>query len=193
VEARIGSRRAAIRSRVLDTLASLASRAATHALLDEQMVLNEAFLISTDDVPEFEERVRGLDVLFDGRLNFRIVGPVPPYTFSTVEVARVTSQRRKGALGALGLADGELDERAIRAAFRRAVAEAQRRVPAGVPTSGVPEDSLREASELLLDLSQADPADTSRRHGADSRDRWVAKIRTSGLEDISAASFGGGA
>lgn len=190
VESHIELRRAAIRRRALDALESLASSTATHALLDERLVMNEAFLISTGDVLEFERRVHRLDALFDGQIDFRIVGPLPPYTFCTVEVMRVTARQREEARRALGLPDEELNERVIRGAYRRAAAAAQRQLPGDAPAAESHAGDLRGASELLLDLSRTDPTD--RRLGSDGRDRWIAKIRTTGLDDISPASFGGG-
>jgi Gas vesicle synthesis protein GvpL/GvpF len=191
VESHIELRRAAIRRRVLDTLEPLASSTATHALVDERLVMNEAFLISAGDLPEFERQVHGLDALFDGQIDFRIVGPLPPYTFCTVEVMRVTALQQEEARRTLGLPDGELDERIIRGAYRRAAAAAQRQLPGDAPAAKLHGGDLGGASELLLDLSRTDPTD--RRPGSDGRDRWIAKIRTTGLDDISPASFGGGA
>jgi len=190
VESHIELRRAAIRRRALDALESLASSTATHALLDERLVMNEAFLISTGDVPEFEKRVHRLDELFEGQIGFRIVGPLPPYTFCTVEVMRVTAGQREEARRALGLPDEELAERVIRGAYRRAAAAAQRQLPGDVPIAEPHAGDLRGASELLLDLCRTDPTD--RRLGSDGRDRWITKIQTTGLDDISPASFGGG-
>jgi hypothetical protein len=191
VESHVELHRAAIRKVALDALEPLAMTTATHALLDERLVMNEAFLISTGDVPEFEERVHGLDALFDGQIDFRIVGPLPPYTFNTVEVIRVTAEQREEARRALGLPDEELDERAIRGAYRRAAAAAQRQLPGDAPAAELHGGDLRGASELLLDLSRTDPTD--RRPGSEGGDRWIARIRTTGLDDISPATFGGGA
>jgi hypothetical protein len=191
VESHIEFRRAAIRRRALDALESLASSTATHALLDERLVMNEAFLISTGDMPEFERRVHRLDALFEGQIDFRIVGPLPPYTFCTVEVMRVTARQREEARRALGLPDEELDERVIRGAYRRAAAAAQRQLPGDVPVGEPHAGDLRGASELLLDLCRTDPTD--RRPGSEGGDRWIARIRTTGLDDISPATFGGGA
>ena len=131
-------------------------------------------------MPEFERRVHRLDALFEGQIDFRIVGPLPPYTFCTVEVMRVTARQREEARRALGLPDEELDERVIRGAYRRAAAAAQRQLPGDVPVA-----------ELLLDLCRTDPTD--RRPGSEGGDRWIARIRTTGLDDISPATFGGGA
>lgn len=190
VESHMALRREAIRSRSLDALEPLASSTATHALLDERLVMNEAFLVSTGGVPEFEKRVHMLDALFGGQIDFRIVGPLPPYTFCTVELMRVTARQHEEARRALGLPDEELGEDVIRGAYRRAAAAAQRQLPGAAPAAELHGDGLRDASDLLLDLSRADPPD--RRPGSDGRDRWIAKIRASGLNDISPASFGGG-
>jgi hypothetical protein len=194
VESHIELRRAALRRRALDVLESLASSTASHVLLDERLVMNEAFLVPTGDVPEFEKRVRRLDAVLEGQIDFRIVGPLPPYTFCTVEVMRVTVPQRDEARRALGLPDEDSDERAIRGAYRRAAAAAQRKLTGDAQATDLHGGDLRAASELLLDLSRTDAADaTDRRPGSGAGDRWIARIRTSGLDDISPATFGGGA
>lgn len=189
VKSHIDLRRAAIRDRALDLLRSLAASVATHALLDDRLVMNEAFLITSGDLPEFERRVRQLDTLFDGQIVFRIVGPLPPYTFCTVDVTRVSAGQLEEARRALGLKGEELDEQVVRGAYRRAAA-AQRQLPRNASAAEPRFSQLREASELLLGSCRSDPTD--RRFGSDRRDRWLAKIRTTGLDEISPASFGGG-
>ena len=190
VESHVEKRRAAIRTVALDALAPLVMSSVTHALLDERFVMNEAFLLPSSVLPEFEAQVRRIDTLFDGQIDLRIVGPLPPYTFCTVHVTRVTAAQREQARQTLRLPDGEPDERAIRGAYRRAAAAAQRQAPGDGPPEGRGCD-LKGASELLLDLTRTDPTDGP--GGAAASDRWIATIRTTGLEDISAASFGGGA
>ena len=190
VESQVELQRAAIRKVAVDALEPLAMSTATHALVDDRLVMNEAFLLKADVVPEFEQQVRRIDTLFGGQIDLRIVGPLPPYTFCTVHVTRVTAEERERARQALRLPDGDFDERTIRDAYRRAAAAAQRQSPAEAPAEEPRGGDLKGASELLLDLARTDPADGHLAPGGG--DRWIATIRTTGLDDISAASFGGG-
>jgi hypothetical protein len=186
VGSHIERQKVAIREAALEALTPMASSTASHAVLSADLVMNEAFLVSSGDVAEFERRVHGLDERFDGQINFRIIGPLPPYTFCTVEVIRVTADQRHEATQALGLPDEDADETAIRGAYRRAAAAAQRRRLADARPTETGQRDLKGASELLLDLSHTDA-----RVGSQGQDRWVVKIRTTGLDDIGAASYGG--
>ena len=124
VGSHVERQKVAIRGTALEALTPMASSTVSHALLSSDLVMNEAFLVSADVVPEFERRVHRLDDLFEGQVNFRIIGPLPPYTFCTVEVIRVTAEQRHEATRALGLPDGDADEIVIRGAYRRAAAAA---------------------------------------------------------------------
>ena len=192
------ARRVTTRRLALDTLEPLAVSTAAHALVDERMIMNEAFLLSAARIPDFEAQVRRLDNVFGGRIDFRIVGPLPPYTFCIVDPARVTLGEQQAARRTLKLPDvGDHDERTIRDAYRRAAADAGRaaaearreRSPDADPVARNGED-LKGAEELLLDLARTDAA--SQRAGGEARDRWIAKIRTTGSGEISSATFGGG-
>ena len=186
VASHVERHRAAIRESALEALTPIASNTVSHALLSADLVMNEAFLVSTGNVQEFERRVHELDERFDGQINFRIIGPLPPYTFCTVEVIRVTADQRHEATQALGLPDEGADETAIRGAYRRAAAAAQRRRLRDARPTETSQRDLKGASELLLDLAHTDAGTGSR-----CQDRWVVKIRTTGLDDIRAASYGG--
>ena len=49
--------------------------------LDDDMVLNRAFLVSRANEPQFDARMRSLSESREGRMVFRYVGPVPTYYF----------------------------------------------------------------------------------------------------------------
>lgn len=190
VRSRIEARRAAVRERALELLRCLATSVASHALLDDQLVMNEAFLIASADVPELERRVRELDEQLDGQVVFRIIGPLPPYTFCTVEVVRVSAHQMDDARMTLGMNGEKLDDRTVREAYRRAAAAAQRQRKGKASATQPSLGQLKEASELLLGYCHTDATD--RGSPAHPGDRWVATIRTTGLDDISSAAFGGG-
>ncbi|MDP3259108.1 MAG: GvpL/GvpF family gas vesicle protein [Thermodesulfovibrionales bacterium] len=60
-----------------------------HDLMDDRMIFNIAFLIDKNKKTEFERRLDELDAIFNEKLNFRCVGPLPPYSFYTTEVKKI--------------------------------------------------------------------------------------------------------
>jgi hypothetical protein len=65
-------------------LEPLASAVASDADPPDRVVLKAAFLVEDQRVPEFEERVEDLASRNPDALHFKLVGPVPPYSFVTV-------------------------------------------------------------------------------------------------------------
>ena len=58
----------------------------SHALADVNMLLNQAFLVERGKEKAFNHALNKLDSRFDGLLNFRLVGPLPPYSFATLVI-----------------------------------------------------------------------------------------------------------
>ena len=103
VFASLERRRNVIRDRVLPALKKIAADVATNPLMDETMVLNVALLIDKTASDTLSRELDVLDQEFGGRLTFRCVGPLPPYSFATVEVQTPTFEAVDGARGRLGL------------------------------------------------------------------------------------------
>jgi len=61
-----------------------------HDLMDDRMIFNIAFLIDKDRKAEFEERLDELNGLYDEKIDFRCVGPLPPYSFYTIETKKIS-------------------------------------------------------------------------------------------------------
>ncbi len=74
-----------------------------HELMDDNMVSNCAFLIEKVKKEEFENFVEKLDAEFKGQLNFRCVGPLPAYSFYTLEIKKIPFQEVDWAKKRLGL------------------------------------------------------------------------------------------
>jgi hypothetical protein len=103
VFAALERRRNVIRDRVLPALRRIAAEVATNPLMDETMVLNVALLIDKTASDTLSRELDVLDQEFDGRLKFRCVGPLPPYSFATVEVQTPTFEAVDSARDRLGL------------------------------------------------------------------------------------------
>jgi len=52
-------------------------------------LLNASFLIEKSHESEFKERVYKLDAKFQGKMNFKYVGPLPPYNFVNLKLEPV--------------------------------------------------------------------------------------------------------
>lgn len=100
-------------------LAPFAGECRAHDLMDDKMVLNSAFLIRQDRQEDFDRRVETLNTQLENRLDFRCVGPLPPYSFYTLEVRVADRDKVDWARRQLGLYDGALTAEAIKKAHRK--------------------------------------------------------------------------
>ncbi len=75
-----------IGNQMVSSLKIKAGRHFPHSLMDDSMIMNAAFLLDEQNTETFEAEVKKLDAYFEDTINFRIVGPLPPYSFSTLTV-----------------------------------------------------------------------------------------------------------
>lgn len=149
VKEALDRRRTVFRQRMLEFLKPLVLDVQPNVLVSDQMVMNVAFLLARDRQAEFDARVRDLNDEFGDRVNFRVVGPLPPYSFATVEVARPDWDKVQAARALLGLGE-RISETQVKKAYRRLAVDTH---PDVNPVSGAASGylgSLREASETLL-------------------------------------------
>ncbi|MBI5747542.1 MAG: GvpL/GvpF family gas vesicle protein [Nitrospinae bacterium] len=74
-----------------------------HVLMDDRMIFNIAFLIDKNKKTEFERKLDELNAIFNEKLNFRSVGPLPPYSFYTFEIKKLKFEEIDWARKRLGL------------------------------------------------------------------------------------------
>lgn len=60
-----------------------------HALMDDKMVINEAFLINKLQQKDFDRKIEEINIEFGEKLNFRCIGPLPSYSFYTLEIKKM--------------------------------------------------------------------------------------------------------
>lgn len=139
---------------ILEALASVREALCPHALVDERMIVNVALLVQRSKEPELRDRLNRLNERYGDRINFRCVGPLPPYSFSTVEVTWFPFPAVDSARELLGL-----EERAtpaeVKEAYRRV---ARRSHPDGVGAKGggeVPFDEVVAANRILTEYCEA--------------------------------------
>jgi hypothetical protein len=117
MKAKIDERNATVGAELLERLAADASRAKRHEVMDDEMVLNAAFLVLNSQLDAFVASVEELDRQYGDALNFRIVGPLPCYSFSSLEVREITAEAVAEARRLLEL-DVAAGQEEIRKAFR---------------------------------------------------------------------------
>lgn len=89
-----------------------------HDLMDETMILNSSFLLPREQEKDFERTVEELDKNLNSELKFRIIGPLPPYSFATLEIRKIGTQELKKAGELLGLEE-DVSLKEIKTSFRR--------------------------------------------------------------------------
>lgn len=146
-------RRAAVTAEVLAILSDLAEEHLENPVMDDAMVCNLALLIPQDRSFAFDDRLSLLDARFKGALQIRCVGPLPPYTFATLEVQQANPDAVAAALAALRLSEGA-SYAAVKSAYRRLAALAHPDHNSGVGAVAEME-TLSAAYRLLTAVAQA--------------------------------------
>ena len=103
VKEQFDARRNALRDVLVAEITPHAARWRLNAVMDDSMVMNVACLVNADEETALEDRVYELDEQHTGQLNFRLIGPLPPYSFATVEARAVRGEDVAQASELLGL------------------------------------------------------------------------------------------
>lgn len=88
---------------ILDAMEATCLDVKTHEVMNDQMVINSAFLIERKKQGIFEQVIDNLDAKNKGLLNFKLVGPLPCYSFYTLEYKEVSPDQVEQARVVLGL------------------------------------------------------------------------------------------
>ena len=187
-------RRNSYRERMTGFLRPFSVGVVANGLVSDQLVMNVAFLVDRVRQDEFDDRVHRLDELFRDEITFKVIGPLPPYSFSTVEVARLTPERVEKARQAL-LLGADIVESEVRKAYRRLAADEQRNLRLSDEPSNGRFSELRQASQLLLSYCRAQKR--SQGDGYQERDRqgpsdlFAIAIKGTRSNEVELAHFSG--
>jgi len=99
VKASLDEKRTKCASEILRVLRKKSENLLIHDAMDDSMIMNVAFLITKDDKEIFESKVDQLDERYQDSVDFRIVGPLPPYSFCTFEVRKRIFGNKRGKKG----------------------------------------------------------------------------------------------
>jgi len=174
VKASMDKRRSSYREQMINFLMSLAIDLQPNVLVSDEMVMNVAFLVEKANQEEFDSCVKQLDDLFHNQINFRIIGPLPPYSFATVEVSRPSPEKIEEARQLLHLGN-TFSESDVRKAYRHLAAKSHPDYSAGDELAKTQFVKLRQASELLIACFGGQEA---------SNGNLLINIRRSGGEEV---------
>lgn len=106
VQRALQQRRAQLSQELVGVLRGLADDLIVNPIMNDSMVANFALLVDDRQRDELDERLDALDARHGGRLQIRCVGPLPPYSFATLEVRAPAFEVVEVARQALGLDEG---------------------------------------------------------------------------------------
>ncbi len=88
-----------------------------HETMNDEMPLNSAFLVHKENINSFMETIDNLDSKYSDQLNFKIVGPLPCYSFYTLECKTLNKEDIEKAKKVLGI-DSFKSESDLKKAYR---------------------------------------------------------------------------
>jgi len=148
VQASLEQHRASVRDYLIYSLGKMSLDVVVNPLMDDSMMINVALLVDQAGQEALDRQLKLLDEEFEGQFTFRCVGPLPPYSFATVEVEVpsfevIDEDRRRLGLGET-VTPGE-----IRRAYRRLAGTAHPDHNPDDPEAEARMAELTQAHELL--------------------------------------------
>ena len=142
-------------SQIQEALKTVSLDFKVHELMDDKMVINTAFLIDKDRRENFDKKVEELNAKFDEKLNFRCVGPLPPYSFFTIEIKKMQFNDVNLARKRLGILEDCSSREGIKEAFRKQVFIFHPDKNPDKPGIEKEYDEIMRSYNTLLDYAQA--------------------------------------
>jgi len=90
-----------------------------HELMDDRMVINAAFLINKLEQKDFDRKIEEINTEFAEKLNFRCVGPLPPYSFYTIDIKKMKFEEIDWAKKKLRLSDDFATKNEVKKVYRK--------------------------------------------------------------------------
>jgi DnaJ-class molecular chaperone with C-terminal Zn finger domain len=91
-----------------------------HNLADDQMIINAGCLLHKQNEASFQHSIERLDQQLQELVHFRVIGPLPTYSFSTIQIQKIGQDRIASAQQTLGLPANATEE-VVHATYRELV------------------------------------------------------------------------
>ncbi len=105
VQTKLKEKNLKVELKILESLSVFSVDIKTHDVMNDQMITNSAFLLNRIKLENFEKGIDKLDEEFKGLLNFKLVGPLPCYSFYTIEMKELNPDHIAEAKQELGLSE----------------------------------------------------------------------------------------
>ena len=105
IEAKFKEKNTTVELDIMNSLSSFCTDIKMHEVMNDQMITNSAYLINRNNKEKFEHVLDRLDEEYNGMLNFKMVGPLPCYSFYTLEVKELNPEHVSQAKKELGLSE----------------------------------------------------------------------------------------
>jgi hypothetical protein len=138
---------------IREAMSSVSQDIKTHEVMDDQMICNSAFLINRNNKEKFEAIIYQLDEKYNDKLNFKMVGSLPCYSFYTMEVKEVSLEEVALAKKELGLGR-ETSDSEIKRAYQDKVKEFHPDVSRGNENKDN-FNRIKKAYHTLIEYSEA--------------------------------------
>lgn len=123
-----------------------------HALAKDEIVLNSAFLVPKSQLEAFNNEIEDIDEVWGEQMNFRLVGPLPLYSFYCLQIESLDKADIQDAMESLGI-ETVVDQAQIKQGFRNQVQQIH---PDMLQKDGEEEPgvltNLKDARRILLDF-----------------------------------------
>jgi len=103
VQDKLKAKNATVELDIMEAMTVICVDIKTHEVMNDQMITNSAFLIKRSHQETFEQLIDELDEKYKGLLNFKLVGPLPCYSFYTLEIDELNPGNVEKARIVLGL------------------------------------------------------------------------------------------
>lgn len=140
--------------RIQDVLIPASTGIKVNDVTDEQMVLNSAFLINKCGQEVFDAEVEKINAELDGELNFKYVGPLPCYSFYTIEVDKIRFESVDLARVKLGLGSSATRDE-IKSAYKMKASAVHPDKNPGISGIEMEFDETNKAYKMLMDYCAA--------------------------------------
>jgi len=148
VKAALEWRRSELQNSLISSLREVVLDLISNPLMDDSMVANVALLVNQECREKLEERLVALDREFENQFIFRCIGPLPPYSFATVEIQIPTFETLNNARLRLGLSE-KATALEIKQAYRHLVTALHPDQNPEMPDAQAQLQEVIQAAELL--------------------------------------------
>ncbi len=157
VKSALEGKRVVIRELIMTALRQVATDVVLNPALNEEMIANVALLLDERGRLALDDCLAALDARFEGRFTFHNIGPLPPYSFATVEVQTATLDQLVAARQQLGVANtATLTD--IHHAYQRRASQVQADLNPLDPTATKTMAALTETYHLLMTYTESQTA-----------------------------------